>query len=112
LVGYSLYRNNEVFKLLVKSKENKSTVTSMYITTETYALIAIDRWYESDDKSSIPKHLFRFLKLHEYVDFIQLDDGFWYINSINDFRESINIEGDITEIKRLIRLTKINNEQK
>ncbi len=111
LVGYSLYRNNEVFKLLVKSKENKSTVTSMYITTETFALIAIDQWYESDDKSSIPKHLFRFLKLHEYVDFIQLEDGLWYINSINDFRESINIEGDITEIKRLIRLTKINNEQ-
>ncbi len=109
LVGYSNYRNNEVFKLLITSKGIKKTVTTMFITTDTYALVAINQKYEDADRT-VPETMFYFTKWYEYVDFIQLSNGRWYINSINDFRESIDVKGDITEMKRLIRLTKINNE--
>ncbi|MCF6359499.1 MAG: carboxypeptidase-like regulatory domain-containing protein [Cyclobacteriaceae bacterium] len=109
LVGYSNYRNNEVFKLLITSKGVKKTVTTMFITTDTYALIAINRKYEDADRT-VPESMFYFTKWYEYVDFVQLNNGSWYINSINDFRESIDVKGDMTEMKRLIRLTKINDE--
>ncbi len=81
----------------------------MYITTDTYALVAINQGYKNDDRT-IPKTMFYFTKWYEYVDFVKLADGYWYINTINDFRESINVEGNITEMKRLIRLTKINED--
>jgi len=109
LVGYSDYRNDEVYKLLITSKGIKKTITYMYITTDTYALVAINQWYENDDRT-IPKTMFYFTKWYEYVDFVKLADGYWYINTINDFRESISVEGNMTEIKRLIRLTKINED--
>jgi len=108
LVGYSTYRNNDVFKLLITSKGTKKIVTSMFITTETFALVAINQWYENNNITTVPENSFRYLKWNESVDFIQLGAGDWYINSINDFREVISVEGDITEIHRMIRLTDIN----
>ncbi len=109
LVGYSMYRNHEVFKLLITSKAKNKTITTIYITTDTYALVSINQWYENNDRT-IPKQLFYFTKWEEYVDFVQLEDGLWYINTINDFRESLNVEGNITEIKRLVRLTNVYGE--
>jgi len=109
LVGYSNYRNNEVFKLQIKSKGVRKSITYMYITMDTYALVAINQWYENDNRA-IPKTMFYFTKWYEYVDFVKLADGYWYINTINDFRESISVDGNTTEIKRLIRLTNINED--
>ncbi len=112
LVGYSMYRNHEVFKLLIKAKGEKKVITSMYITTETFALVAINQWYENNDRTTIPKNIFRYLKWNESVDFIQLGDGLWYINSINDYRLVLEIDGNIDEIKRLIRLTNVYDDIK
>jgi len=106
LVGYSNYKNHPVYNLLIKSKGAFKTEASMYITTDSFALVAIAQWFENNDKS-IPDYQFKFLKWNEYVDFQQLDNGYWYINSINDFRVAIDSKGDITEMKRLIRLTEV-----
>jgi len=108
LVGYTTYRNHEVFKLLVTSKGVNKILTSMYITTDNFALVAINQWHESDDRSPVlSKNIFRYLKWNEYVDFIQLDDGYWYIHTINDYRLTMDTEGDITEIKRQVKLTNV-----
>jgi hypothetical protein len=80
----------------------------MYVTTDSFALVAIDQRFESEDKT-IPDNNFRFLKWNEYVDFHQLDNGYWYINSIDDLRISIDPKGDVTETKRLIRLTDVHD---
>lgn len=109
LVGYSTYHNHEVFKLLIKLKRANPTIATLYITTDSFALVAINRLYINEDRT-VPTNMFYFTKWYEYVDFIQLKDGYWYINSINDFRESINVEGNITQMKRVVRLTKLNDK--
>jgi len=113
LMGKTEYRNEDVYKLKIRIPEKTQVETFIYITQTTYSILAINENF-GNKNAEIPsvKQNFRFLKSRQYVDFQQLDDGYWYINSIDDYREAIDSEGIITEIKRSIRVTAINQNVK
>jgi hypothetical protein len=109
LMSKTEYRNEDVYKLKIELEAENEPKTFIYITQETYAIVAINRSFISrDERLPSTKQQFRFLEFDLYVDFQKLDDGYWYINTINDYRKSINSKGDILNTKRLIRVTAVN----
>lgn len=108
LLGKSEYRNEDVYKLKIEFEGKNEPETFIYISQNSYAIVAINRSFTSSDES-LPssKQQFRFLGFDLYVDFQKLDDGYWYINTINDYRKSINANGDILITKRMIRVTAV-----
>lgn len=108
-IGQSQFLSNEIYHISLKKAGKNQVKTSIYITKDNYAIVAISYSYiNSNKKIPSPKQKFRFLKFIQYVDFHKLDDGYWYINSIDDYRESIDTLGIINKIKRSIRVTSIN----
>ncbi len=112
-IGQSQFLNQKVYHILLKKASKNKIETSIYITKDNYAIVAISYSYiNSNRELPSSKQKFRFLKFIQYADFQKSDDGYWYINSIDDYREAISSEGVITEIKRSIRVTSINPNDK
>ena len=101
--------SQDVYHISINKLGENEAKTSVYVSKNSSAIVAIHSSF-INKKKGIPssKQKFRFLESRQYVDFHQLDDGYWYINSIDDYREAIDSNGIITEIKRSIRVTSIN----
>ncbi|WMN12980.1 carboxypeptidase-like regulatory domain-containing protein [Marivirga salinae] len=109
--GKSFFRNHEVYKISI-SKPNSLGTTSMYITVDEFAIVAISQSFVNPSrKKPDSKQQFQFLAFDLYVDFIQMKDGYWYIHTIDDIRESISQDGAITKIIRSIRTTSVGEIQ-
>jgi hypothetical protein len=105
--GKSYFKDHEVYKIKITTDENQPD-TFMYIATDKFAIVAISQSFiNANRKAPDEKQQFRFLAFNLYVDFLQLDDGCWYIHTIDDFRESISHDGTITKTERSIRVTSI-----
>ncbi len=109
-MGRLQYHNNEIYHILLKKHGKHYTIeTSLYITTDTYAIVAIHYSFINSNREKLKSNqTFRFLEFRQYVDFQQKKDSYWYVNSIDDYRNSINQQGVIFEIKRSIRVTSVN----
>jgi len=108
--GITRYRDNEVYVISFMSPNDAiNTSALLYITTDSFALIAFNYSY-NDPNTSKPKKGFKFLEFVKYIDFIKLNDGYWYIHSIDDYRISIIEDGTITEMDRSIKVTDIKKE--
>lgn len=110
--GKSFFRNHEVYEISISKTENNQATTSLYITVDNYAMVAISQTFENPNREKPDSNKnFRFLSSDLYVDFIQMKDRYWYIHTIDDIRESISQDGTITKITRSIRTTSIEKDQ-
>jgi hypothetical protein len=109
--GKSDFKNHEIYKISITEAELNRATTTLYITVDEFAIVAIRQSFLNPiSKNPTNEQQFRFLAFDLNVDFMQLDDGYWYIHSIDDFRESISNDGTITKVERSIRTTSINKE--
>ncbi len=110
--GKSFFRNHEVYKIRINRPEENQATTLMYITVDNLAIVAISQSFVNPSRGKPDsKQQFQFLAFDLYVDFIQMKDGYWYIHTIDDVRESISQDGTITKIIRSIRTTSVDNNQ-
>lgn len=110
--GRSNFRNHEVYKISISRSENNQATTSMYITEDDFTIVAIKQTFENPNREKPDSNKnFWFLSFDLYVDFIQMEDGYWYIHTIDDLRESISQDGTITKITRSIRTTSVGKDQ-
>ncbi|MCX2743336.1 carboxypeptidase-like regulatory domain-containing protein [Mangrovivirga sp. M17] len=105
LKGRSEFLGFEVYHLLLESIKRPEHTTSIYITVNDYAIIAIKESFHNKpkkDKETEPEG-FYFLESVQYVDFIKSETGSWHVNSIDDYRVSIrnNVEN---KIRRYIKV--------
>lgn len=106
--GKSYFRNHEVNKISITKAGNKHASTTMYIKVDDFAIVAISQNFKNPKRDRPDsKQNFEFLAFDLYVDFIMLEDGYWYIHTIDDIRESISQDGTITKITRSIRTTSV-----
>ncbi len=107
--GQISYRNQEVYKISVKSSQTGYT-TYMYISLKDYAIVAIDVLFDSSlqEKKNGTEYWW-FLKLRYQIDFIKKDEN-WYVNTINDYRKTMRVEGNVYELQRSIKVMGISDK--
>jgi len=100
--GMTEYDDKPVIIISVKTEND--TKSQLYISNDDYAIVLIKSSLNNERQSeSKGKEKFWFLRLELYVDFRRVNN-MWHINSISDYRKSMNKNRNITESHRIINI--------